>query len=428
MTRALGALALLAALGVTAAHAGAQSRPLVAPEAAAIYRRLLPQISRIKIFDHHAHPGVAGDPEVDPAPVPEGAVPLRLTPGNPDWAAADRALWSVTSKARLKARNPGAKYFSAVLDALGIETSIANRISMPADLDPARFKWVFYVDPVLFPFDTSGLAARNSDQAAFMPNQTRLQQRFRQQAGLTAAPGDLAAYLAFVTRVLDDHRQRGAVAAKFEIAYFRSFVFDDPPRERVEAIYTTFRQSGVPTAAEYKTFQDYVFRYVLTECGRLHLPVHLHSAAGAGDYFSIAGVNVLNLEPVLRDPRYLATTFVLIHGGYPFDQQAIFLAMMKNVWLDSSATGSFLMYPNQFKDVLKRWFEIMPSKVTYGSDAFPIDAQIGAEELYWFGVHNARTAAAAALAEMVAAREITEAQALTIARGYLHDNAAALYR
>ena len=65
---------------------------------------------------------------------------------------------------------------------------------------------------------------------------------------------------------------------------------------------------------------------------------------------------------------------------------------MKNVWLDSSATGSFLMYPNQFKDVLKRWFETHPDKVTFGSDAFPIDEQIGAEEVYWFGVHNARTA------------------------------------
>jgi len=184
----------------------------------------------------------------------------------------------------------------------------------------------------------------------------------------------------------------------------------------------------VPSASEYKAFQDFVFRHVLTECGRLHMPVHLHSAAGAGDYFSIAGVNVLNLEPVLRDPRYLSTTFVLIHGGYPFDQQAILMASMKNVWLDSSGTGSFLMYPNQFKDVLKRWLEIMPGKVTFGSDAFPIDEHIGAEELYWFGVHNARTATAAALAEMVAAREITEAQAMPIARGYLHDNAAALYR
>jgi hypothetical protein len=412
-------------VGITLA---AQSRPLVAPEAAAIYQRLLPQISRIKIFDHHAHPGFADDPEVDPAPVPEGAMPLRLTPGDPDWAAATRALFGITSKARLKALNPGAKYFTAILDRLGVETSVANRITMSPDLDPARFKWVFYVDPVLFPFDNSGLAARNTDQAAFMPNQTKLAQRFRQQAGLTAAPADLAGYLAFVTRVLEDHQRRGAVAAKFEIAYFRSFVFDDPPRDTAAAIYSRYRQDGTPSAAEYKAFQDYVFRHVIAECGRLHLPVHLHSSAGAGDYFNIAGVNVLNLEPVLRDPRYLATTFVLIHGGYPFDQQAIFLAMMKNVWLDSSGTGSFLMYPNQFKDVLKRWFEIMPSKVTYGSDAFPVDANIGAEELYWFGVHNARTAAAAALAEMVAAREITEPQAMTIARGYLHDNAAALYR
>jgi predicted TIM-barrel fold metal-dependent hydrolase len=428
MRTARAALVVLAAIGFAAPHADGQSRALVAPQAAAIYQRLLPQVSRIRIFDHHAHPGVAGDEEVDPAPVPEGALPLRLTPGNPDWAAASRALWGVTSKARLKAQNPGPRYFSAILDKLGIETSIANRITMSPDLDTARFKWVFYIDPVLFPFDNSGLAARNTDQAAFMPNQTKLVQRFRQQAGLTSPPADLTAYLAFVTRVLEDHRRRGAIAAKFEIAYFRSFVFDDPPRDSVEPIYARYRQGGVPSAADYKAFQDFVFRHVLIECGRLHLAVHIHSAAGAGDYFSIAGVSVLNLEPVLRDPRYVSTTFVLIHGGYPFDQQAILMASMKNVWLDSSATGSFLMYPNQFKDVLKRWFEIMPGKVTFGSDAFPIDEHIGAEELYWFGVHNARTATAAALAEMVAAREITEAQAMPIARGYLHDNAAALYR
>ena len=428
MTRVCAALALLGVLGLAVSHPHAQSRPLVAPEAAAIYQRLLPLISQIKIFDHHAHPGFANDPEVDPAPVPEGALPLRLMPGNPDWAAAGKALFGVTSKAQLRSQHPGAKYFDAILDKLGIETSIANRITMSADLDPARFKWVFYIDPVLFPFDNSGLAARNTDQAAFMPNQTKLLQRFQQQAGLASPPSSLSEYLQFVTRVLESHQRQGAVAVKFEIAYFRSFVFDDPARDAVEAIYGRYVRGGTPSAVEYKAFQDLVFRHVLTECGRLRLPVHIHSAAGAGDYFSLAGVSVLNLESVLRDPRYLSTTFVLIHGGYPFDQQAILIAMMKNVWIDSSATGSFLMFPNQFKDVLKRWFEINPGKVTFGSDAFPIDDRLGAEELYWFGVHNARTAAAAALAEMVAAREITESQAMTIARGYLHDNAASLYR
>jgi hypothetical protein len=427
--RFLRALRLASLLLTTCAAAlVAQSRPLVAPAAVPIYQRLLPQISAIKIFDHHAHPGFADDAEVDPAPVPPSNVPMRLRPENPDWDAAATALFKATSKPQLKQQNPGAKYFDAILDRLGIETSIANRITMTDMLDPTRFKWVFYIDPVLFPFDNSGLAARNSDQAAFMPNQTKLVRRFEQQAGLRERAATFAGYLAFVTRVLEDHKTKGAVAAKFEVAYFRSFVFDDPPRDAVEAVYAKYRTGGVPPAAEYKLFQDFVFRHVLVECGRLGLPVHIHSSAGAGDYFSVSGASVLNLEPVLRDPRYAGTTFVLIHGGYPFDQPAVLMALMKNVWIDSSATGSFLLYPDEFKNVLRRWFTIAPEKVTFGSDAFPLDDKIGAEELYWFGVHNARTAAAAALAEMIAAREISEAQALKIAHGYLHDNAAALYR
>jgi hypothetical protein len=78
--------------------------------------------------------------------------------------------------------------------------------------------------------------------------------------------------------------------------------------------------------------------------------------------------------------------------------------------------------------VLRDWLTKYPDKVTFGSDAFPMDDTLGAERVYWFGVHNARTALAAALAEMITAREISEAQAIAFARGYLHDNAANLYK
>jgi len=417
------ALALLPfCLAAIPAVLAAQSRPLVAPAAAPVYARLLPQIERIRIFDHHAHPGFADDPEVDAAPVPSGSLPYRLRPDNPDWEAAARALGG------LRPRRGDRQSWSRILDRLGIETSVANRITMSADLDPARFKWVFYADSFLFPFNNSALAVRNSDEAAFMPAQTALVQRFRSQAGLTAWPASFADYLAFVTRTLEDHKQRGAIAMKFEVAYFRTFVFDDPTREQAAAIYEKYRVSGAPAAAEYKTFQDFVFRFLVSEGGRLRLPVHIHSSVGAGDYFSVSGVNVLNLENVLRDPRYRSTTFVLIHGGYPFEREAIFLAAMKNVYLDSSGTGSFLLFPNAFKDVLHHWLTLYPDKVTFGSDAFPLDEHIGAERVYWFGVHNARTALAAALAEMIAAREIGEARALPIARAYLHDTAASLYQ
>jgi len=37
--------------------------------------------------------------------------------------------------------------------------------------------------------------------------------------------------------------------------------------------------------------QDYLFRQVAVECGRLGMVVHLHTMAGAGSYFEVAGAN-----------------------------------------------------------------------------------------------------------------------------------------
>src|SRR4051794_41764287 len=84
----------------------AQSRPLVAPEAAPTYQHLLRQISQIRIFDHHAHPGFADDPDVDPAPVPAGALPPRPTPGNPGWGGGPPAFFGGTAKTQLKKQKP----------------------------------------------------------------------------------------------------------------------------------------------------------------------------------------------------------------------------------------------------------------------------------------------------------------------------------
>jgi hypothetical protein len=52
---------------------------------------------------------------------------------------------------------------------------------------------------------------------------------------------------------------------------------------------------------------------------------------------------------------------------------------------------------------------------------------LGAEESYWMGVHSSRTALAAALAEMISEKEITEARAMEMAHAYLHDTAVKLY-
>src|SRR5437899_9393158 len=89
----LAILAAVVAATGAGAVAAAQSRPLVDPAAAAIYRRLLPQIERIRIFDHHAHPAFPNDPDVDAAPPPPGPSPLRIREDNAEPVAAARALF-----------------------------------------------------------------------------------------------------------------------------------------------------------------------------------------------------------------------------------------------------------------------------------------------------------------------------------------------
>src|SRR5947209_8406585 len=85
--------AIAVAVVLIASYPDAQSRPLVDPIAAPIYERLLPQIARIKLFDHHAHPAFPDDADVDIAPPPPGSMPLRIRDDNPEMAAAAKALF-----------------------------------------------------------------------------------------------------------------------------------------------------------------------------------------------------------------------------------------------------------------------------------------------------------------------------------------------
>lgn len=439
MKRSIPAL-VSAGLIAAALLAHGQANPEPAPGAGKIYASLLPEIQKIRIFDHHGHPGYADDPDVDAMAIPPGSsTPLRMRADNPELIRGARFLFGypfddlspqhekwLIAKTRALQQAQGRAYFSHILDQMNIETAVANRAQMAPYLDPKRFPWVFFADAFMFPFDNSGLAARNPDMAVFMPMQTRQLHRMMQQSGQPELPPDFRSYLQWVTRVLQRNRQAGGIAMKFEVFYFRPARFGDPSLAQAAAVYRKWRGGGVPPAADYTIFQDYIFRHLVREGGRLHLPVHIHSAVGAGDFFSLHDDNVLALENVLRDPRYTSTTFVLIHGGYPFYRQSILMAARKNVYLDTSETEE-LLYPAEFKKVLRLWLETYPEKITFGTDCFPYNAALGVEEGYWLGVRTSQQALAAALAEMITAGEVTRDRALQMARGYLHDNAARLY-
>src|SRR5262249_37437042 len=156
-----------------------------------------------------------------------------------------------------------------VLDQMGVEVMLANRVEMGTSIQPPRFRWVPYADALLFPLDNSTLAARTPDRKQFFPLEDALLRRYLEKQRLSAPPATLAAYLAqVVTPTLEGHRQGGAVAEKFEAAYLRSLEFARVDREQAERVYAQYHGKQ-PREAEYKILQDYLFRYIASECGRL---------------------------------------------------------------------------------------------------------------------------------------------------------------
>jgi uncharacterized protein len=246
----------------------------------AVDEGLAAEIAGIRAIDNHAHPvrytsaGEPADRGFDALPVDNmepQSDPVNLRPNAPAIAEAWTALYGrdgKTAKQRLMDQKRD-DYPAWVLDQMGVETMLANRVSMGTSIQPPRFRWVPYADALIFPLDNSALAAQNPDRKAFFALEDQLRSRYLREAGLEKAPATLAEYLTRVlTPTLEKQKQGGAVAEKFEAAYLRSLAFDHVDRAVADRVYQQY-VSKVAAAAEYKLLQDYLFRYISAECGRL---------------------------------------------------------------------------------------------------------------------------------------------------------------
>ena len=406
-------------------------------------------ISSIKAIDNHAHPVLPPpseetDRDFDALPVDNmepQTDPVAWRADNPQLAAAWKALWNFNASVPINpdgmkqldaARNRvraklGGQYEAWVLDQAGIGEMLANRVSLGAGIAPPRFRWVPYADALLLPLDNSGLAETTPDKRLFFPLEDRVRARYLQAAGLQSIPPTLDDYVAkIVLPTLQRQHTEGAVAEKFEIAYLRGFDFSNPSREDAKAIYERYASGGVPSLAAYKVLQDYLFRLIAAECGRLGMVVHLHAMSGGGGYFGIAGVNPLLLEPIFNDPRLRGTKFVLLHGGWPFVREAGALMQKPNVYLDLSQE-TLTFPPRTLAGWLREWLETFPDKVLFGTDGYPLSTSLGWEESTWIASHNARIALGLALTGMLQDGEISRERAGKIAEGVMRGSAEQLY-
>jgi len=410
---------------------------------------LVAAIARIKAIDNHAHPlryvapGEKPDDEFDALPLDAiGPIPLpvRLNPGNLEFVQAWRDLYGykhddmseahvrelLQAKQRI-ATEQGDRFPTWVLDQLGIETMFANRVAMGRGLAAPRFRWVSFVDALLFPLSNEAAMKSNSDYRGFYPGEERLLKRYLASAGLKALPLTLDAYLAkAVTATLEAEKREGAIAVKFEAAYLRKLDFEEADLVSARRVYSRYVRGGEPSAADYKTLQDFIFHYIALEAGRLGLAVHIHVIDGAGAFYKQSGSNPLLLESVFNDQSLRKTNFVIIHGGYPFTKETAALIGKPNVYADFSAQ-TFLIYPRELSEVLRNWLEAYPDKILFGTDAFSFGPEVDWPEVAWLSNTSARQALALALTGMMNDHEITRARALELARMALRENALKLY-
>jgi predicted TIM-barrel fold metal-dependent hydrolase len=403
-------------------------------------------IAKIRAVDNHTHANsvAPGDADADALPLDGIApfeIPAPLRPDNPAWIEAYRALYRyshadlteshlVELRAAIKgvAVAQGEKFPAWVLDQTGIELLLANRIAMGPGLTADRFRWVSYADPLMLPLSSKRVASTTPDRAKLFPLEDALLRRYLADLNLSKIPPTLDAYLtAVVTPTLEAQRRGGCVAVKFEAAYLRALDFGEADTVAAARIYARFAGGGDPAPGEYKTLQDFLFRYVAREAGRLGMAVHIHAFEGAGNYFSAAGADPLLLEPVLDDPALRATSFVIIHGGGAFAGHTTALLWKPNVYADTSLMT--LAYPpDRLAAVLKDWLRQFPEKVLFGSDAVALGPDMGWEVAAWVGTRNARAAVALALTDMMRRDGLSRDRAGQIATMVMRANAMKLYQ
>ena len=410
---------------------------------------LMVEIRKIQAIDNHSHPPrvVAPgetDDEFDALPCDplEPTAPNTMTrPENPQYLAAWKALWGYAyndrSDAHIKEllatkqqirQEQGDNYPAWVLDRLGIETELANRVAMGRGLKEPRHRWVPYDDALLFPLKNDVLAAESPDRKFFFGREDMLLSRYRRELGVAVMPATLTEYTSrVVTPVLEKQKQAGAVAIKFEAAYLRSLDFEPASEQDAAAAFAKYIRSPSPPKEEYTRLQDYLFRYVAAEAGRLSLPVHIHTGEGCGGYFYLQGSNPLLLESALNDARLRKTTFVLLHGGAgPFSREVSFLLMKPNVYTDLSEQ-TWMESPRRLAEALRDWLEWYPEKVLFGTDLYPGSGAYDWEEIGWQTTETARQALGIALTGMIQDGEISIPRANEIARMALRENALKLY-
>lgn len=213
-----------------------------------------------------------------------------------------------------------------------------------------------------------------------------------------------------------------AVAVKCAIAYSRRLDF--PPVAKAHASRLFLRHigamgAGQPLGSEdFKSLQDFLFRYCVGKAGECGLPVKLHTGYLAGSglmELSRVRDNAADLCRLLQD--FPDTRFVLMHIGYPYEQEFIALAKhYPNVAIDMC--WAWIINPATSVRFLKEFLLAVPAEklFTFGGDYIAVEPVYGHACI-------ARRGIAQALSELVAEGWIAREEISDLVQRIMRGNA-----
>lgn len=230
-----------------------------------------------------------------------------------------------------------------------------------------------------------------------------------------------------VRNIFEQYEQKGVKGIKFGSAYRRKLDFDITTKDEAERVLNKVLSEKVngdtkmckmPTGKlmlnEAKPLDDYLTDYMTGIAAEKGILVFFHVGIHAWNENSVESVHASYLESLIR--RHPKAKFILLHCGMPFVDDAIILCKYyRNVFLNM--TWCHIIDREQSKMCVKKFIELLPiSKIMgFGGDYIYPQQVYGHMQ---FAIENI----ASALWELVEKKEITEKDALQIAKKWLYEN------
>ncbi len=169
-----------------------------------------------------------------------------------------------------------------------------------------------------------------------------------------------------------------------------------------------------------KPLRDFLIIRALELSVELDIPMQFHT--GVGDYDIVMDqCDPALLYDLLKDEKLRHATVVLVHSGFPNNQNAAWIvSLLPNVFLDFSLTIPYLNLVGSER--LKEILQIAPtSKIMYGSDGFNLP------ELYWLGAKVGKNVLSKCLSQLCEDGLFSDETARQMATKILFENANKLY-